>query len=52
MNKRFATYAGFSRKLQGFGLMWEYNGPYADRRSTAIELRLLWFKAWIVYYLK
>lgn len=49
--KHWKFYAGFHKKFQGFGFMWEEDrfDCLKTERSYSLEVRLLWFRMWFDY---
>ena len=47
MNKNY--YIGFTRRLNGFGIMLEFDPPYSwIKKEWVFEIRILWFLFWYV----
>lgn len=52
-SKNTTTYLGFSKTIQGLGIMFSTDNPTIYLKSPiAFEIRLLYFKFWIVYEFK
>ena len=49
-HRKTAHFIGFTQKFQGLGFMISTDNPYVGTDYITIELKLFWFKAWLIKY--